>query len=197
MGRTVVTIGREFGSGGREIARRLAELLEVPFYDRQIIALAARDTGFSEEFIQETEQKKTNSFLYNLYYSGQNLPVNDQVFIAQSKVIRQVAEKGGCVIVGRCSDYVLRDRPGCLHVFIHAPLEERIRRAEQEHGGGEESPKTLVARQDKERAAYYAHFTARKWGDLSNYHLTVDSSLGPERVADLLAGLVKSMESAG
>ncbi len=131
MAHTVITVGREYGSGGRLIAQKAAEALGIPFFDRSIINMAAEETGLSADFIRRTEQQKTSSFLYNLYMSTQSLPVNDQVFIAQSEVIRRVAAEGPCIIVGRCADYVLRNQSDvdALNLFIHAPMEERIRRS--------------------------------------------------------------------
>ena len=194
--RTVVTIGREYGSGGRVIARKVAETLGVPFYDKELIAMAASDTGLAESFIRNAEEQRVSSLLYNLYFSSQSLPLYDQLFIAQSKIIKKVAEEGGCVIVGRCADYVLHDFPGCLHIFIHAPLEDRMRRA-REYGDGMEDQRTLrthVIKRDKARASYYNHFTMNKWGKAHNYDLTINSRLGLDLVADMIVEVVQRME---
>ena len=168
MAHTVITIGRQFGSGGRIVAQRVAETLHIPFYDKAVIDLAAKETGLSEEFIRQAEQKKTSSFLYNLYMSTQNLPVTDQVFIAESEVIRKVAAVGPCVIVGRCADYVLRNQEGVLNLFIHAPLDERIFRAKEEYKVDAPDVKAYVLKQDKNRAAFYEHFSDRAWGKAEN-----------------------------
>jgi Cytidylate kinase len=192
-GRTVVTIGREYGSGGRIIAKKVAEALDVPFYDKELIAMAANDTGLAESFIRSAEEQKVSGLLYNLYFSSQSLPLYDQLFIAQSKIIKKVAAEGGCVIVGRCADYVLHDFPGCLHIFIHAPIEERIRRA-HEYGDAVEDMRTHVIKYDKARASYYNHFTMNKWGKAHNYDLTVNSALGLDLVADMIVGVAKRME---
>ena len=141
MAHTVLTIGRQFGSGGRIVAQRVAEALHIPFYDKAVIDLAAKETGLSEEFIRQAEQKKTSSFLYNLYMSTQNLPVSDQVFIAESDVIRKVAAQGPCVIVGRCADFILQDRTDCLKVFIHADMKFRADRIVRVYGEGRNLPK--------------------------------------------------------
>ena len=117
----VITISREYGSGGRAIGERLAKELGVPFYDKELIFMAAKESGLSEEYIKKTEQMKSTSFLYGLYMSAQQLPMNDQIFLVQSKIIRQVAQEGPCVIVGRCADYVLRERKDLLSVFIRWP----------------------------------------------------------------------------
>ena len=129
MGIPVITISREYGSGGRAIGERLAKELGIPFFNKELILMAAKESGLSEEYIKKTEQIKATSFLYGLYMGAQQLPMNDQIFLVQSKIIRKVAEAGPCVIVGRCADYVLRERSDLLNVFIHAHLEIRAQRA--------------------------------------------------------------------
>ncbi len=193
MAHTVITVGREYGSGGRLIAQKAAEALGIPFFDRSIINMAAEETGLSADFIRRTEQQKTSSFLYNLYMSTQSLPVNDQVFIAQSEVIRRVAAEGPCIIVGRCADYVLRSQSGvdALNLFIHAPMEARIRRVREEYKVQAPDMRLYILKQDKNRAAYYEHFTDGQWGKAQNYHLAVSSSLGLETIVRLLADLMR------
>ena len=191
MAHTVTTIGRQFGSGGRIVAQRVAESLRIPFYDKAVIDLAAKETGLSEEFIRQAEQKKTSSFLYNLYMSTQNLPVSDQVFIAESDVIRKVAAVGPCVIVGRCADYVLRNQEGVLNLFIHAPLDERIFRAKEEYKVEAADVRAYVLKQDKRRAAFYEHFSYRVWGKAENYHLAINSTIGLDTTVDLILALAE------
>lgn len=193
MAYTVITVGREYGSGGRLIAQKAAEALGIPFFDRSIINMAAEETGLSADFIRRTEQQKTSSFLYNLYMSTQSLPVNDQVFIAQSEVIRRVAAEGPCIIVGRCADYVLRNQSGvdALNLFIHAPMEERIRRVREEYKVQAPDLRLYILKQDKNRAAYYEHFTDGQWGKAQNYHLAVSSGLGLETIVRLLTDLMR------
>lgn len=191
MEHTVITVGRQFGSGGRIVAQQVAEALHVPFYDKGIIDMAAKETGLSEEFIRQAEQKKTSSFLYNLYMSTQSLPVSDQVFIAESEVIRRVAAQGPCVIVGRCADYVLRNQKGVLNVFIHAPLDERIFRAREEYQIDAPDVRSYVVKHDKSRAAYYEHFSDGVWGKAQNYHLAINSTIGLEATVDLILALAK------
>lgn len=193
MAHTVITVGREYGSGGRLIAQKAAEALGIPFFDRSIINMAAEETGLSADFIRRTEQQKTSSFLYNLYMSTQSLPVNDQVFIAQSEVIRRVAAEGPCIIVGRCADYVLRNQSGvdALNLFIHAPMEERIRRVREEYKVQAPDLRLYILKQDKNRAAYYEHFTDGQWGKAQNYHLAVSSDLGLETIVRLLTDLMR------
>ena len=127
----VITISREYGSGGRAIGEKLAKELGIPFYNKELILMAAKESGLSEEYIKKAEQQKSTSFLYGLYMGAQQLPMNDQIFLIQSKIIREIAEKGPCVIVGRCADYVLRERKDLLSVFIHAPLSFRAQRAQK------------------------------------------------------------------
>ena len=193
MAHTVITVGREYGSGGRLIAQKAAEALGIPFFDRSIINMAAEETGLSADFIRRTEQQKTSSFLYNLYMSTQSLPVNDQVFMAQSEVIRRVAAEGPCIIVGRCADYVLRNQSGvdALNLFIHAPMEERIRRVREEYKVQAPDLRLYILKQDKNRAAYYEHFTDGQWGKAQNYHLAVSSGLGLETIVRLLTDLMR------
>ena len=186
MAHTVITIGRQFGSGGRIVAQRVAETLHIPFYDKAVIDLAAKETGLSEAFIRQAEQKKTSSFLYNLYMSAHNLPVTDQVFIAESEVIRRVAGEGPCVIVGRCADYVLQRQEGVLNIFLHAPLDERIFRTRETYQVDAADRRSYGRKQDRGRAAYYEHFTNRVWGQAEHFHLAVNSTIGLDAVADLI-----------
>lgn len=179
MKHIVITIGREYGSGGRLIAKQLSEEMGITFYDKQLISDVAKKTGFSEHFIRNAEhQRPTNSFLYDLYTSVQTPSVPDQVFIAQAKVIKEAAAKESCVIVGRCADYILRDQPHCLKVFVNAPLDQRIRRAREEYGIQENNLESYVIRQDKARASYYNYFATGRWGQSREYDLCVNSRIG-------------------
>ena len=172
MKHVVITIGREYGSGGRLIAKQLSEELGITFYDKELITAVARKTGFSENFIRDSEhQRPTNSFLYDLYTAVQTPSVPDQVFIAQAKVIKEAASRESCVIVGRCADYILRDDPRRLSVFVHAPLDERVRRAREEYGVQEPNLEAYVLRQDRARASYYNYFATGKWGQSREYDL--------------------------
>ena len=179
MKHIVITIGREYGSGGRLIAKQLSEEMGITFYDKQLISDVAKKTGFSEHFIRNAEhQRPTNSFLYDLYTSVQTPSVPDQVFIAQAKVSKEAAARESCVIVGRCADYILRDLPNCLRVFINAPLDQRIRRAREEYGVQEPNLESYVIRQDKARASYYNYFATGRWGQSREYDLCVNSRIG-------------------
>ena len=186
----IVTIAREYGSGGRLIGQQLAQELHIPFYDKELIKLAAEESGFAEDFIAKMEQKKTISFFDNLYITSQALPLAEQVFLAQSQVIREIAAKGSCVIVGRCADYVLRNFDNCLRIFIHAPLEWRIRCVRDIYHEKVTNYHDYLLKQDKNRAGYYNYFTQNKWGKAQNYHLSIDSSIGIPNVVRILRELV-------
>lgn len=182
----VITIGREYGSGGRLIGEKLAQKLGIPFYDKELIMMAAKKSGLSEEYIRRTEQVKSASFLYSLYMTSQVLPMSDQIFLVQSNIIKDLAQKGPCVIVGRCGDYVLRDNPNCMNVFIHAPMEDRVRRARDEYGETAANMEDFVRKQDKKRASYYNYFSQNKWGNSKHYHLSISSSFGMEKTVQIL-----------
>ena len=184
--KTIVTIGREYGSGGRIVAQRLAEKLGVPFYDKEVIQGVAKKTGFAENFVREAERRPTNSFMYDLYFSTHSLSIPDQLFIAQSGVIKDLADKGGCVIVGRCADYILREHKELLRTFVYAPLEQRVQRAREEYHDKEDNLEGFVIRQDKQRASYYNYFTSIRWGDRKSYDLCVSSALGLDTAVEII-----------
>lgn len=194
--KTIITIAREYGSGGHAIGEQLAKELGVPYYDKQLIELAAKETGLNADFVENIEQRKTTSLLYNLYFSAQSLPLSDQVFVAQSNIIKQKAEEGACVITGRCADYVLRNNPHCLHVFIYAPLDDRIARARMQYGANAKDMRAYVLKQDKNRAAYYNHFTTGSWGDAHNYDVSINSKLGETVVMQCIKELVLAKEAS-
>lgn len=192
---TIITISREFGSGGRRIGELVAERLGIPFYDKALVQMAAKDTGFSEEFINRVERRATSSFLFNLAVTGfyadhsgaDAMAPQDSVYFAQSKVIKELAAQGSCVIIGRCADYVLRDNPNCLSVFVYADLESKLRRAVDEYGFEEKKAGRILADRDRSRAVYYNHYTERKWGNRSNYQLMLSTgALGFTDCVDLI-----------
>lgn len=182
MKQLVITISRQYGSGGRILAKRLSEELEIPFYDKEIIQKVSEQTGLTEQYIRQTEARPTGSFLFDLYSLTQTMPLPDQVFVAQSKYIQEIS-KQPCVIVGRCADYVLDEHRCCLRVFVQAPLEQRVRRAREEYQVDAPHVESYVKQQDRFRAAYYNHFVGRKWGDMANYDLCVNSRIGLEQAA--------------
>ena len=192
----IITIGREYGSGGREIGKALAEKLGISFYDKQIISLAAQKSGLSDEFIANTEQRVRSGLMQNLaasaayssgFFSGQYLPLSESIFISQAQVIRDVAARESAVIVGRCADYILAGRENTINVFIHAPMEARVKRIMALYHLDEAAAIKAIATSDKERGNHYFRYTDRKWGKAQNYDLCVNSALmGVERTAELL-----------
>lgn len=202
MKKNIVTISRQYGSGGREIGRLLAERLGVPLYDKELIVLAAKKSGFAEELFEENEDKTPNSLLYSLVmgsYSIGNrglgsveMPLNDRVFLIQSDIIKSVAAQGPCVIIGRCADYVLKNEHPCTNVFIHAALESRVKRAVECYGLAADKAQPAVLKTDKRRANYYNYYANQKWGKAENYHLCLDSgALSFEQNAALIASYVE------
>ena len=197
MKHIVITIGREYGSGGRLIAKKLSEDMGITFYDKQLISDVAKKTGFSEHFIRNAEhQRPTNSFLYDLYTSVQTPSVPDQVFIAQAKIIKEAAARESCVIVGRCADYILRDQPNCLKVFINAPLDQRIRRAREEYGVQEANLESFVMRQDKARASYYNYFATGRWGQSREVDLCINSRIGIDAAVEVIRAAAEAITEA-
>ena len=206
MGNQIYTIGREFGSAGYEVGRLLAERLGVKLYDKNLLAQAAKDSGFCEEIFENHDEKPTNSFLYSLVmdtYSGGNyssapfldMPLNHKVFLAQFDTIKKIAERESCVIVGRCADYALASNPDCLNVFIHADIEDRIKTVSKRNDVTENKAKDLIQKKDKQRASYYNYYSNKKWGDAASYHYCLDSSyLGVQGTVDLLKFLVDKKE---
>lgn len=197
----VITISRQFGSGGRAIGQKLAEKLGIPFYDKELISLAAKESGTSPEVFQNIDETATNSLLYSIsmgMYSFGNgtlamgdLPVNDKLYMLQHQIIKDLALKGPCVIVGRCADYVLKDNPHCINVFIHADMEYRKKRAVVVHNIEERKAEHIINKTDKTRANYYSFYTGQKWGMPQNYDLCVNSAkLSDDQVVDLICAYV-------
>lgn len=179
--RTIITISRQYGSGGRLIGQKLAERLGIPFYDKELITLAAQESGYAEHLFEKTADTNiSNSLLYSLAMYGNtmglyDMPLNDKLFMAQSKTIQHVAEKGPCVIVGRCADYVLRGVPNVLNVFIHSDMASKVRRVTEDYGVTDDNVVDLINKTDKRRANYYNYYTGMKWGRAENYHLALRS----------------------
>lgn len=193
--RKVITISREYGSGGRIIGKRLAEKLGVPYYDRDTInERISEESGFAKEMFSEAEKKAKNSFLYSLSSamgSGEagpeSLSLNERLFLAQFDAIRKIAAEGPCVIVGRCADYILRGLPYATNIFIYAEEEDKIRRAVDEYGIPEDQVKKVMREQDMARANYYSYHTGRKWGEHVNFNLCIDSGyLEIDDIVDLI-----------
>ncbi|HJA25537.1 MAG TPA: cytidylate kinase-like family protein [Candidatus Fournierella merdigallinarum] len=186
----VITIGREYCTGGLDIARAVAGRLGVPMYDKELITLAAKESGLSEEAIAASEKRRTGSLLYSLYTMGGELPLSDQVFVLQSQIIRGLADKGPCVIVGRCGDYVLRERADVLSVFLHAPQAWRREWAKKDGSippeADERTANALLEREDRRRAAYYNYYTEYRWGEAGHYDLCLNAALGQQLCAELI-----------
>lgn len=198
--KTIITISRQFGSGGREIGKRLAEKLKIPFYDKEIIDIAAKESGIDVEHFEDEENRTSKGF-YILGTIGYTLgspitgisemSINDRMFLIQSEVIEQVAEKGPCVIVGRCADYVLQEREDTLHVFLHANMKDRVKRAVNDYEVDERDINGSIMKIDKRRANYYNYYTDRKWGRADNYDLCVNTSVFDiDGTVDLIASLI-------
>lgn len=180
--RKIITISRQYGSGGREIGQKLADRLGIPFYDNALIEKAAQESGLIPEFFEDTERHAGNSLLYALYRGAQAdrfgtslLSMEDNIYLAQSNVIRKVASEGPCVIIGRCSDYILSDMVNLVTVFIHADLEFRKERAVRIDGVDPAKAESVVLTKDKRRQNYYNFHADRKWGIAKNYNLCIDS----------------------
>lgn len=192
MENIIITIGRQHGSGGRTIGELLAKKMGITYYDKELISLTAKKTGFALDFVREVEEKQTSSFLYSIYTATQVPTVYDQARAAQFEVIREIASKGSCVIVGRAADCVLRDDPRCVRVFIHAPLAERIRRATEEYHEVYDNPERALIKKDRSRAAFYNNYSELPWGDTRNYDLTLNSSIGLDAAAEIIKAYVEA-----
>ncbi|MDR3164275.1 MAG: cytidylate kinase-like family protein [Synergistaceae bacterium] len=191
MKKIAVTIAREYGSGGRIIGRELARELGFAFYDKELISLAAKECGFHEDFVQTMENRTASGFLFNIYMTYNELPIPEQVFIAQSNAIREIASRESCVIIGRCADYVLAEMKRRVNFFIYAPLEWRLKIVRDEYREGEGELSGYIRKQDKDRASYYNFFTQKKWGKAQNYNLCLDSSIGLPASVKLLKKYVE------
>lgn len=199
MDKTIITISREFGSGGRSIARALSEKLDVPCYDKALIKQISEKTGLSPKYVENAGEhaagKSTLSFLPSLagpHNFSSGMSAADFLWCMQRNVILELAEKGPCVIVGRCADYILKDNPDVFHVFIHAVPEFRADRIVRLYGESEKAPQERLSEKDGRRSAHYRHYTGQEWGKCQNYHLSLDSGiLGIEKCVSLIADLVR------
>lgn len=193
----VITIERQYGSGGRLVGEKLARLLGYQFYDRELLKIAARKSGLSEEIVEHFDERPTNSlflssYLLSSYMAAEAMPLNQKLAFAQFDVIRQVAQEGNCVIVGRCADYVLQSRPDRLSVFIHASDDVRAKRLVSYYGVPEAFVEKVIKREDRSRADYYSSFTQSRWSDLRHYDLVADTGVfGLDGAAALIAEAVK------
>lgn len=185
----IITIAREYGSGGRLIAQKVAQKVGLVYYDNEVIDLAAREMGMDVDAIRKVAEQKSSSFMYTMSSSAFSLPLNDQVFVMQSKIIRHLANHDSCIIVNGCADYILEDYDDVLSIFIHAPLESRILRVKEDYQEVHDDYKKYVTKRDKGRSNYYNYYTTKKWGHLKNFDLTINSDLGIDEVATIIADL--------
>ena len=202
---TIITIGRQFGSGGREIGYMVADKLGIKLYDKEMLQRAAQDSGICEELFESHDEKPSNSFLYSLVmdtysmgYSGStynDMPINHKIFLAQFDAIKKIATEGPRILVGRCADYALEGYPNLLSVFIHADLDARIKRIAKKYDLTNAKAKDLIIKTNKKRASYYNYYTDKRWGDADSYDVCLDSSvLGLEGTAEAIIKLIEVKE---
>ena len=187
MKKKIVTISRQYGSGGRYIGENLAKALGVPCYDEKLIDLVAKESGFAESFVAEKGERMTGSLLFNIasslsfannvFSTNNGVTLQDEIYFTQNRIIKELAEKGPCVIVGRCADYILRERKDCLNVFIFADEDSKIERAEKYFNISREEAPAVLKKKDKARANHYKYYTDQDWGMASNYDLCLNSGL--------------------
>lgn len=200
MEKKIITISREFGSGGRTIGRLLAEKLGIPFYDKELVDHIALESGFAPNYIEEHGEHAPGNSIFAYAFAHQSVPgimnglsTADFLWNVQCNVILQLADKGPCVIVGRNADYILKDREDCLHTFIHADKDFRADRIVRLYGESEKSPEARLQEKDKRRKVNYQHYTGRNWGAAQNYDICLDSSkLGVEACADIILSIVNN-----
>ena len=201
----IITIARQYGSGGREIGEKVAELLNIPLFDKQLIADAASKGNLNEEVLRKTDETAANSLLYTLamgsnvvgttMHFGYKMPINDKLFILQSEVIKEYAQRGSCVIIGRCSDYVLREEENVFRIFIYGDLEHRKERVKERHPEIKSSQIIdVINKTDRRRASYYNFYTGNKWGKYDNYDIAINSStLGINGTAEMIANCARQL----
>ena len=198
----VITISRQFGSGGRTVAKLVADKLGWAYYDKELVKKIAAESGLAESYVLDSGEYacSTNSFLFNWAMSAESgrnpgtLPVSDQLYIVQNNVIRDLADKGSCVIVGRCADYILRDHTDVLNVFVHADAEFRADRIVRLYGETLDKPAKRLKEKDDKRRTYYRNYAGRVWGAASNYDVTLDSGrIGVEHCADIVVGIAAEL----
>ena len=206
--KSIITIGRQYGSGGRDIGMKLAEKLGIKCYDNELLDRAAKDSGICQELFENHDEKPSNSFLYSLvmdtYSMGyasaalSGMPINHKVFLAQYNAIKEIAKEGPCVMVGRCADYALDDNPNLISVFIYGDLEKRIRRIASKYDMTDTKAKDVIQKTDKQRASYYNYYTSKRWGDISSYDLCINSGiLGIDETVNILIDFIQKKEQQG
>ena len=200
MTNKVITISRQFGTGGRTIGKAVAKRLGIPYYDKELVDAVAKESGFSHEFIEEIGEyaSVTSSFLFNIAVSAHpmglvdSMSVSDKLYVCQTNVIKDLAEKGPCVIVGRCSDYILKERPNTLHIFIHADMEHRKERILEKYGETNQPAEKRLKDKDQKRKVYYKHYTNQNWGEADNYDICLDAgALGIDKCIDIICDVAE------
>lgn len=202
MKKNIITISRQFGSGGRTVGHIVAEKLGIPFYDKELVEQIAVESGFAPKFVEEHGEHSPGKSLLSYAFAPQGVPgvmnglsTADFLWSIQCNAILQLAEKGPCVIVGRNADYILKDRKDCFHAFIHADLEFRADRIVRLYGESEKSPQARLQQKDKRRSVNYQHYTGRTWGASENYDICLNTAtIGVEQAADLIIAAVKASE---
>ena len=194
MKRIVITIGRQTGSGGREIGIKIADRLGIPFYDQALISKAAETADLSREFIKAHDEQKASSLLYSIVMDtlsiNPNLPSADKVFLAQFNAIKEIAKEGSCVIVGRCGDYALENDPDLLSIFLYADFDFRTERIKKELGCSTAEAKSTIIKTDKRRSGYYNHYTGKKWADIKGFDLGINTSrFGIDACVDMICNI--------
>lgn len=199
----VITIARQYGSEGHRIGEKVAACLGIPFYDKELISLAAQKSGYHPDALKQADEKAAGSLLYTLATGGSalggmmghyDIPINDKLFIVQNDIIKELAQKEQCVIIGRCGDYALRNFDNKLTVFIYGDVKERIRHIAEEEGVSEEAAENMIAKEDKRRASYYNFYTGLKWGVPERYSLCLNSSvLGVDGCAEVIVDVVRKL----
>ncbi len=197
MGNKIVTISREFGSGGRTIGKLVAEKLGIPCYDQEIIQRIAQESGYCEDFVADRSEHLSRKNIFINAFGGKDYygnSIQDKLWVAQLKAIIEVANKSDCVIVGRCADFILKETSDCIRVFIHADTKDKAKRIVEQYGESDITPERRLKDKDRRRAAYYQLYTEQKWGDMKNYDISLStSSLSLEQCADIIVGLFKSL----
>jgi len=192
MKQVMITISREYGSGGHDIGKALAERLGIPFYDNELIAMAAKDSGHQEATFAQAETEHTSSLGMTLSkLTGGRMPLNNQLFMIQHSMIRTIADAGSAVIVGRCADRVLKDYAPCVNFFVQASLPNRIQTVMNRDHITRSEAENRIAGYDKSRATYYNYYTDEKWGDRVNYDMVISSDIGTEPVVDILESFIR------
>lgn len=203
---TIITIGRQFGSGGHEIGEQVAKHFNIRFLDKELLTRAAKESGFCEEMIYNHDERPTSSFLYNLvmdtYSFGYNaahfvdMPISHKVFLAQFDTIKKIADEGPCVIMGRCADYALSDKKNCVHIFIYGNEEEKVKHVCEKYNVDAAKAKEMCTKKDKQRQSYYNYYSSKKWGRADSYDLCVNSSvLGIDGTVRLIIQYIEDFEN--